>query len=186
MRVARFNEVEPERIVPLVNISTMDNFYLGDKNSLIAHVDHVYLSAPLAFGKRFDLLAVAGATDPFKIIDPAMYIEKVYFTVNGVLYAGYTDSPLNRGQVDLLGDTRRVLFDYTDKHVYVDSERPAYFDAVDTSAIPAGVFQFNITGEVQVSKGIVELNATVIEQSEGLNVELVGYDLRAHYFDSRK
>ncbi|ABY62938.1 hypothetical protein ST201phi2-1p106 [Pseudomonas phage 201phi2-1] len=182
MRVARFNDVEPERIVPLVNASTMDNFYPGDVARLVTYVDHVGLTAPLKFGKRFDLLGMAGEDDPFKVIDPAMCIETVYFKVNDVLYAGYAKGEKgNVTQAHLLGDTRRVTIDWTHEHVYMDSERPAYFDGVDTSKIPVGVFQFNITGEVQISKGIVEFNATVIEQSEGLNVELVGYDLLAYY-----
>lgn len=185
MRVVRHNTIEPERIVPLVTTTNTQNFYMGEGCTHVKYVDHIGSTAPLKFGKQFDLLALGGQGDIDTTIDPALAIDKIYFKVNGIEYAGSVKGESgNVAQADLLSDTRRVIIDYTNDHVYMDKDRPTYWSGVDTSHIPEGVFQFKITGEVQTSRGITIFNAEVIEQSSGLDVELLGYTLAAYYAKS--
>lgn len=182
MKVVRHNSVTPERIVPLVTKGNEHIFYLGEGNTHVKYVDHIGNTAPLKFGQKFDLLAAGKEVDIDTIIDPALAIDTVYFKVNGVEYAGCIRGEFgNVAQLDLVSDTRRVIIDYTNHHVYMDKDRPAFWSDVDTNHIPDGIFRFKITGEVQFSRGITVFNAEVIEQSFGLDVELLGYTLVAYY-----
>lgn len=183
MQLIRYNTVPPEKIYPLVKDYNSDYFYLGENNGLVRAVyDSTAVTAPLQFGKRLDLLANTRTLKLGETIDPALSIENVYFKVNSVLYAvNVKGEPRNCSIAHLLDDVRRVTVDYTSYHLPIDKALPPFFDNVDTSHIQHGLFQFKITGEIQLSRGIIEINAEVVEQSENIVVEMVGYTLAAYF-----
>lgn len=159
--------------------------------SLCKTVTGSIVTAPLRFGKTFDLLGLAfskdqiivGALDKHTVIDPLCAIDQVYFKVNDVLYVvSLSDEPGNIPVIDNLDDVWQATFDFTLPPVKAVERLAPYFNVANDHGVDVpGEFTFKITGSVQLSRGITHFDAQVVDKTEGLDVELLGYTLQAYY-----
>lgn len=177
------NPVLIERIIPVVDTHNKDLFFIKHNDTLIANniCTSAVLTAPYKFDKSINLLDAALPRLPVRSIDPAIAVELIYFTINGVLYC-----------INIEGDDRNYVT-YSDpktergwiKHYseHMHTSRLLPYLAEPHQDLEAGYLSFAILGDVDLETGMIEIKGeTLVNQlSTDVKIELKGYTLKAFY-----
>lgn len=170
--------VDTSAIIPVYRTSNKDNFveeckYVEDKISNVA-----IETAPLKFGKAIDILGISqtdeqlakGVMDNTDAVDRAVNISKLYFTLGDVgtlEYFVYDVSNIasRRFYAPPQGHYKLLKCSFKATGAAINTSNTKKIDGQESTVLKALaqnhniMLQFNVTGELNVESGVVDLNA---------------------------
>lgn len=170
--------VDTSAIIPVFRTSNKDNFveeckYVDDTTSNVA-----IETAPLKFGKAIDILGISqtdeqlakGVMDNTDAVDRAVNISKLYFTLdnNGTSeYFSYDVSNIasRRFYAPPQGHYKLLKCSFKATGAAINTSNTKKVDGTASTVLQSLgqnhniMLQFNVTGELNVESGVVDLNA---------------------------